>query len=102
MSNEIRISRGDALRALRHLEMIVLSLDRIGSASVDMTKEEYDTASSEFLDDWGVTEKLAEVREILSDQFSRDAGEDGMDDLERELEDTPHWRFASRKPPVEQ
>lgn len=99
MSTEIRLKREDAVRALRYLEMIVVSLDRLGSASAGMTKEEFDRASSEFLDDWDVARRLAEVRRILSEQFPDEPGHDGMDDLERELEGTPHWTSKARKPP---
>lgn len=101
MSKEIRIKREDALRALRHLEMIVLSLDHIGSASTNMSKEEYDRVSSEFLDDWDVARRLADVRRILSEQFPDEPGDDGTDELERELEGTPHWKPLATRPPAD-
>lgn len=99
MAEVISLRREDAIRALRSLELIVVSLDRLGSAAADMTKEEYDRASSEFLTDWDVARRLAEVRKLLSERFADD--DPGGDELEKALDGTPHWTAHRRKPPIE-
>ena len=38
-----------------------------------------------------VTERLAKVREILSEKFDDRLGEDDMGDLERAMEDLRYW-----------
>jgi hypothetical protein len=100
MSDKLLLKREDAVRALRHLEIIVPSLDQLGSASASMTREEYERATAAFIDDWDVTRRLSEVRRVLSAQFPEDPGPDGMDDLERELQDVVHWTPSSRMPPA--
>ena len=99
MTDEVRLKRNEVVRALRILESIVPSLDRLGSAAAGMTKEEYDRASSEYLDDWDVTRRLAAIRRILSEPFSDEVGDGGADEIERELDGTPCWSPSARKPP---
>jgi hypothetical protein len=94
----IEIDRAALIEALRGLEAIVVSLDRIGSASANLSKAEYDRLSSEFLDDWDVSRKLARLRTVLSQSFSEELGADEMDELEREMQGLKYWSLADPKP----
>lgn len=94
----IKIPKERLVSVLRNLEMIVVSLDRIGSAAADLGPEEYRRASSDFLDDWDVARRLASARRILSEPFSDEVGPDDMDELERELQHVEHWTVSKRKP----
>ena len=97
---QVNYNRDDIITILRDLEMIVCSFGRIGSFHSDMTKEEYYKASSDFLDEWDVARRLARARSILNSVFSDELDpEDEMSEIERLVEDVPHWLFEKRKPP---
>jgi hypothetical protein len=77
---------------LRDLEVLVVSTDRIGSARDDReSEEEYNAMFVKFFDDYGFFRKLARARTLLSEPFSGEVGEDGMDELEREMQDISYW-----------
>ena len=95
-SNEMAISRDDLVAALRNLEAIVVSLDRIGSCASEMGDDEYKNVLVSFLDEWRVFARLSEARRILSEPFGNELGNDGMDELERELEGVRVWQKDSR------
>ena len=94
----LRIDRRVAIRMLRDLETMVVSLDRIGSAHADNPRA-CDRATLAFIHDWGIFRKLASIRAGLGDLFSRKLGTDGMDELERELQDVPYWTERQPTPP---
>ena len=92
----VTYKRRDIINILRDLEMIVVSLDRIGSAEaelLEMGKPEHEVNSilSDWFDDWDVFRKLALARRILDEAFSRELGDDDMDELEREFQDLQYW-----------
>lgn len=99
MSEEsVCYKRSDIIDILRDLNMMVVSLDRIGSEySTRKSDEEYLTLTSNFIDDWDITRKLARMRQTLSDAFSYKLGEDDMDELEREFQNLRYW---SKKKPL--
>jgi hypothetical protein len=90
-ASKLAIERVALITALRHLETIVVSLDRIGSCGAELGEQEYKDLVVEFLNDWNVFEKLAETRKILSTPFSTALGDDGMDELEREFDGLQYW-----------
>ncbi len=94
--NVKRIRRDKLLRVLSHLETLVVSIDRIGSASYE--GENSDELLVNFHDDWQVFKRLAECRSILSEPFSTELGDDDMCELERELQHVEYWEFNKRKP----
>jgi hypothetical protein len=98
MSDEVRFKREDIVAVLRDLETIVVSLDRIGAAAEQLGSREYERASSDFLDEWDVARKLIRARRVLSAAFSDEIGDDGMDELERELVGVPCWSISGRTP----
>ena len=94
----VEISRADLIAVLRDLDTIVVSIDRIGSCVEDVGREQEERFLLDFFDQWDVWKKLAEMRSKLSEPFSYELGEDNMSELERELQDTPYWRFSNRLP----
>jgi hypothetical protein len=55
------------------------------------TDEQYNEMFVRSFDDLGFFKKLASARKMLSTLFSRDAGDDGMDELERNATNIRHW-----------
>ena len=100
MSDEsVCYKKKDIIKILADLNMIVVSLDRIGSHySGCKTVEEYHALSSNFLDDWKVLRRLAKARAILDTAFSRELGDDDMGELEREFKDLQYWNITNPKP----
>ena len=90
-TNMLKIDRSALVTALRNLETIVVSLDRLGSCATEMNEEEYKESLVAFLADWDVFAKLSEARRLLSEPFETELGNDGMDELERELEGITFW-----------
>ena len=88
---EMVLDREDLLKVLRNLEVVVVSLDRVGSYSSDLSKETQNELLADFIDRWEVFDKLAESRGILSEYFGRALGDDDMDELERALQDVEYW-----------
>lgn len=84
---------------------MLISLNKMGSFYAEKllskdSKVEMDYAyeTTKFIDDWKVTQRLAKVREILSEKFDRSLGDDDMDDLERAIEDLNFWSRPGDKP----
>jgi hypothetical protein len=94
MSMKIELDRDDLVEALRHLEIIVLSLDRIGSASTDMSGEEQRQVLSDFFDEWSVGARLRRIRHLLAAAFD-------YDELIELFGDAETWNSNHRRPTSE-
>ncbi len=92
MAGKVTLDRDAVIMALRHLEVIVPSLARIGSLGDEITRDEHARILVEFFDDWNIGPKLAEVRRILSEAFD-------YDEYEKLFEDVAVWTDFARKPP---
>jgi hypothetical protein len=77
----------------------VVSLDRLGSASVGEDEITSLRWTDSFLNEWGVPRRLASAREVLSSAFSYRLDADETSELERLMADVPYWRYEARKPP---
>ena len=95
----VRLGLPQTLRALKNLESLVVSLDRLGSTRSDLTNGEFDRAVSEFVVRWKVTRKLADLRRMLADAYCKSIGSAGEKKLEKQLSNVPHWTSDNRKPP---
>ncbi len=95
----VTYKKKDIINILRDLNMIVVSLDRIGSEWTNRkSDEDYHALSSNFLTEWDLTRKLANARKILDEAFSNELGEDDMDELEREFQDIQYWSVNNPSP----
>lgn len=86
------------IQVLRLVEQILISLDHIGACYPDVDQRTFNNLLANFICDWKVMPKLAEVRSILSEKFSDELGDDDMDELERELKDIKYWSINNQKP----
>jgi hypothetical protein len=89
----------DIIKILADLNMMIVSLDRIGSYYTELNDDEkFNAISSDFLTDWDVCRKLAHARKTLDSAFSYDLGDDEMGELEREFQDLQYWSLKNPKP----
>ena len=103
---KLTYSGDEIIEALKEIELILISLHQMGSYYGDRFlmegKEkytaEYEKETTQFIDGWNVTKRLAKVREILSQKFNRTLGNDDMDDLERAMEGLKYWSKPNDKP----
>ena len=70
--DEIVVQRRDLITALRQLEMVVVSLDHVGSATADASEVEQALVLRKFMIEWDVFGRLAEARALLGD-YSRES-----------------------------
>ncbi|WP_248803761.1 hypothetical protein [Pseudomonas sp. MWU13-2100] len=91
-NKEIVIPGEAALEALKEIEFILISLHKIGSYYTDKPKADYQRATTDFIDNKNITQKLAKVRRILSEHFDTSLGDDEMDDIERHMENLDFWK----------
>ncbi|CAB3960644.1 hypothetical protein BLA9940_04267 [Burkholderia aenigmatica] len=93
----IELSGEEALRVLAEIEYILISLRNIGRyyhagpAAAAGTDPDYAHETNRFIDEGGVTRRLAEVRKIITGKFDRSLGADDMDDVERAMEHIKVW-----------
>lgn len=96
----IELTFEEAVAILSELEVVLLSLHKIGSYYADKNNStEYAIETNRFIDDWRITQRLAKARSILTEKFDLTLGDDDMDDLERALEDIPTWSPSNRIAP---
>jgi hypothetical protein len=95
----VTYKRGDIVAVLRDLNLIVVNLDRIGSASVGEDEATSHQWLYEFVISWRVFRRLAEARAILSDAFSYALGPDDIDELARLMGEVPKWSHDHRTAP---
>jgi hypothetical protein len=88
---EVTYQRDVVVTLLRHLNQIVVSLDRLGSSSHEFSREQFEAALARFVVDWDVFGKLAQVRSLLSEPFSTQLGPDDMDEVERAMGGIVYW-----------
>lgn len=93
----------DIIKVLEDLNMIVVSLDRIGSEYSEhegrKNDEELNALLADFIFDWSVDRKLAKARKVLEMAFSSELGDDDMDELEREFKNLRYWSLKNPSPP---
>jgi hypothetical protein len=88
----IEINAEDALEVLAEIEFILISLHKIGSYYCDKPVNDYQKATTDFIDNENVTQRLAKVRKIITTKFDSTLGEDDMDDIERHMEGIQFWK----------
>ncbi|BBH20461.1 hypothetical protein Back11_18060 [Paenibacillus baekrokdamisoli] len=98
-NKQITFSGSELIEVLKEIEVILQSLHRMGSYygvkfqenGEDKFRAEYEKETTRFIDEWGITQKIANIRKILSDKFDRTLDADDMDDLERAMEGLKFW-----------
>lgn len=87
--NVIELPLPDATALLRELEFLVVSLDRIGSASSDEKSRAEEV--HRFVVDAQVFRRLSSCRRLLMDAVDRHAVPAAREALEEELESVKPW-----------
>jgi len=90
MAGKIVMDRDACVDALRELDVVVVSLDRIGSISNECSDDEFRKLIADFVVDWSVGPRLAQVRRVLSALLS----EEELDSLV----DVEAWTPTKTKP----
>jgi len=85
------MSRDELLKCLRYLHSIVPSLEHLAAESGSMSRDEYAKQVAEFVEEWGVTPKLSEIRSALVRSLSEE-------EL-LELATLPSWRPSAPQRP---
>lgn len=87
----IVLGENQLITVIRDLEMMVVSLDRIGSSLASKKDVDFNGAIARFVLGANVFRRLKKARKILSAPFHGKIGKDGMDDLERKLQNVKIW-----------
>ncbi|HSI48755.1 MAG TPA: hypothetical protein VLA61_10825 [Ideonella sp.] len=88
----ITYSRQQIIDVLCTLEELVVSLDRLGSATNELTSEQLNAETFRFLDEHDVFRKCARARRILSEAFDDQAGSIGQEELGGALQNVRPWK----------
>lgn len=93
-NKEILVTAEEVLNALKEIEFILISLHKIGSyyAEKPGALEEYRKATTDFIDDCAVTQRLSKVRTIISQHFDDSLGDDNLEDIERHFSNLKFWK----------
>lgn len=93
-NQKIVLTGKEALDVLKEIEYILISLHKMGSfyAEKPGALEEYRKATTDFIDDCAVTQRLSKVRTIISQHFDDSLGDDELDDIERHFSDLKFWK----------
>lgn len=100
-NREISLSGEEVISVIKEINLILISLHNIGSHYMDKDNMEYAVETNRFIDDWKITERLAETRQTLTEKFDLTLGDDDMDDIERSVEGTKYWTKPGDNPIVE-
>jgi hypothetical protein len=93
----VAIARADVIEVARQLSLVVVSLDRIGSA-FPHDELQRARATEEFIKDWDVLRRLAAARKLLF--VALDEGLTEEESLrEEEQFELPAWSMESPEPP---
>lgn len=100
-NNEIiNIPGKDALYILSEVDYMLISLRNIArhyfhgieqNVIDDKLMNSYFIETAKFIDDKNITQRLAEIRKVITEKFNTDLGDDDMDDIEREMEKIKYW-----------
>jgi hypothetical protein len=104
-NEQITLSGEEVIDVIKEIELILVSLHQMGSfyaqkhhEGYDRDNREYEKETTDFIDKWKVTHRLAKVRRILSEKFDDTLGNDDMDDLERAMEGLRYWEKPGDNP----
>ena len=91
----VSYSKIEVIKILKDINEFVVSMDQINKIHHDHTEEEWGDALLDYLHENKVSERLSQIRSILSKPFSNEVGEDDMDELEREMESVNYWSYKA-------
>lgn len=99
-NEKIHLSGEEAIDILNEVEYMLISLrdiarhyyDNADGCISDQNRALYCEETTRFIDEGGVTERLAKIREKITGKFNLELGDDDMDDIERAMESLKYWK----------
>ena len=91
-TNNVNYPKGDILEVLKTINLLVVSLNSIGMASVDNPKIELAAEILKFLQDNDLLDKLAHIREVLSTPYANEMFTGDITLLEHIMKDLNYWQ----------
>lgn len=91
MQETISYPKNKIIEAIKQINAVVVSLDRMGSYIATLPIEQQAEAHYKYEIDYNIFRKLSTARSLLHSVFSRELGEDDMDELEREMQNIEYW-----------
>lgn len=83
----------ELIEVFKEIDFILISLAEMGrNYECYKNHHAYETDTTRFIDECQITQKLANIRGMMANNFDNTLGDDGMDDLERAVENTQYWR----------
>ena len=95
MKQKYAISESDLVKMIEDLEVVVVSLDRIGSSSENLETVRLRTA--DFLGSPTNFRRFAKMRRVLSHIFDSNASPQAVKKLEAKLARLQYWRHVDRR-----
>ncbi|WP_341958806.1 hypothetical protein [Pseudomonas sp. RC10] len=97
-NTSIALTEDSALSVLKEIEYMLISLKNIARHYYDNADDPKDVdpiayaiETTRFIDENDIVYKLANMREVISDAFDDERGDDDMDDIERAMEHLVFW-----------
>ncbi|WP_239367124.1 hypothetical protein [Snodgrassella communis] len=98
-NERIELSKSEAINVLSEIEYILISLRNIANYYFYSMNNKinnnnllaYYKETTRFIDENNVTQKLADIRHIITEKFDDELGDDDMDDIEREMTKINYW-----------
>ena len=99
-NEKIHLSGEEAIDILNEVEYMLISLrdiarhyyDNADGCISDQHRALYCEETTRFIDEGGVTKRLAKIREKITGKFNLELGDDDMDDIERAMESLKYWK----------
>ncbi|MFP1787784.1 hypothetical protein [Lonsdalea quercina] len=99
-NEKIYLSGEEAIDILNEVEYMLISLRDIARHYYDnadgcisaQDRALYCEETTRFIDEGGVTKRLAKIREKITGKFNLELGDDDMDDIERAMESLKYWK----------
>ncbi|WP_036112387.1 hypothetical protein [Mangrovibacter sp. MFB070] len=104
-NEKIFLSGDEAINILSEVEYMLISLRDIARHYYDNADGEisiekralYCEETTKFIDENNITNKLAKIRETITEKFNLELGDDDMDDIERAMENITYWKPNNQK-----
>ncbi|WDE07035.1 hypothetical protein SG34_009170 [Thalassomonas viridans] len=88
----VTYKKNDIIDILKEINLLVVSMNDIGMASIDDANINLAEELLKFLQENDILEKLSEARMILSEPFENEKTEDGNEFLESVMSNLNYWK----------
>lgn len=78
-------------RILTETEAVLISLHKMGSYYYEKDSADYEKETTEFIDENQVTQRLALIRQILTEAFDAQASDSEKEELDKDMEKLIYW-----------